>query len=133
MIRRPPRSTLFPYTTLFRSLRRILAAGPPRLRIDRVAVLFATCAGEGRGVTGSAREARKGGAAGAPCDAGLARGDQPSAVAVHGARDRSRATAVVSAVAVGIAVSTCDCCAAQADAGPVGRQRVDPEARRPRR
>src|SRR2546422_5388675 len=25
MIRRPPRSTLFPYTTLFRSLRRILA------------------------------------------------------------------------------------------------------------
>src|SRR2546426_2080806 len=31
MIRRPPRSTLFPYTTLFRSLRR-LAANPGLLR-----------------------------------------------------------------------------------------------------
>src|SRR2546421_3994709 len=28
MIRRPPRSTLFPYTTLFRSLRVLLEAGP---------------------------------------------------------------------------------------------------------
>src|SRR5256885_12201000 len=28
MIRRPPRSTLFPYTTLFRSLLRILPASP---------------------------------------------------------------------------------------------------------
>src|SRR5262249_58723296 len=27
MIRRPPRSTLFPYTTLFRSIRRLTAAG----------------------------------------------------------------------------------------------------------
>src|SRR2546426_10745326 len=27
MIRRPPRSTLFPYTTLFRSLRRVAALG----------------------------------------------------------------------------------------------------------
>src|SRR5687767_15351501 len=31
MIRRPPRSTLFPYTTLFRSWSPALA-GPPRLR-----------------------------------------------------------------------------------------------------
>src|SRR3712207_8066441 len=31
MIRRPPRSTLFPYTTLFRSARRRLAV-PPRRR-----------------------------------------------------------------------------------------------------
>src|SRR3712207_7039971 len=34
MIRRPPRSTLFPYTTLFRSLKRIHAdalGGPPGL------------------------------------------------------------------------------------------------------
>src|SRR3712207_7461376 len=30
MIRRPPRSTLFPYTTLFRSRRRGLVAAPPR-------------------------------------------------------------------------------------------------------
>src|SRR3712207_9337636 len=29
MIRRPPRSTLFPYTTLFRSLRRV-AVDPPK-------------------------------------------------------------------------------------------------------
>src|SRR2546430_13609653 len=29
MIRRPPRSTLFPYTTLFRSLRRPAGAGQP--------------------------------------------------------------------------------------------------------
>src|SRR2546430_7127411 len=39
MIRRPPRSTLFPYTTLFRSLRvfRIVAADPRAFRcfIDR--------------------------------------------------------------------------------------------------
>src|SRR5947209_12923183 len=28
MIRRPPRSTLFPYTTLFRSLQHLLAPGP---------------------------------------------------------------------------------------------------------
>src|SRR3712207_7612266 len=33
MIRRPPRSTLFPYTTLFRSGRR--AAARPRLLADR--------------------------------------------------------------------------------------------------
>src|SRR2546422_7120914 len=30
MIRRPPRSTLFPYTTLFRSLARLHAGNPPR-------------------------------------------------------------------------------------------------------
>src|SRR5258707_14448369 len=36
MIRRPPRSTLFPYTTLFRSLRRLLLGVPPGL--DRGAV-----------------------------------------------------------------------------------------------
>src|SRR5256885_12954618 len=34
MIRRPPRSTLFPYTTLFRSRRRHLQ-GRGRLRLDR--------------------------------------------------------------------------------------------------
>src|SRR2546423_11967182 len=28
MIRRPPRSTLFPYTTLFRSIRDLVAGGP---------------------------------------------------------------------------------------------------------
>src|SRR3974390_3667875 len=32
MIRRPPRSTLFPYTTLFRSVRALVAALPERER-----------------------------------------------------------------------------------------------------
>src|SRR3712207_7959587 len=39
MIRRPPRSTLFPYTTLFRSVcgptARLRIGGPPRLRTQR--------------------------------------------------------------------------------------------------
>src|SRR3712207_9353881 len=38
MIRRPPRSTLFPYTTLFRSERAVLAEGCA-LYVDRVVVL----------------------------------------------------------------------------------------------
>src|SRR5438552_13780232 len=33
MIRRPPRSTLFPYTTLFRSRRRIVDVGDEAIRI----------------------------------------------------------------------------------------------------
>src|ERR1051325_9532225 len=33
MIRRPPRSTLFPYTTLFRSIRRFRATTDPRQRL----------------------------------------------------------------------------------------------------
>src|SRR5690348_18050925 len=40
MIRRPPRPTLFPYTTLFRSVRRPLEHlgehGPPARRLDEV-------------------------------------------------------------------------------------------------
>src|SRR5256885_9902714 len=35
MIRRPPRSTLFPYTTLFRSLDRVAAVGMDLLRAGR--------------------------------------------------------------------------------------------------
>src|SRR5258708_18594537 len=38
MIRRPPRSTLFPYTTLFRSLTPIRARGRPRY-VARVVVV----------------------------------------------------------------------------------------------
>src|SRR3712207_7157062 len=42
MIRRPPRSTLFPYTTLFRSGRRLVVDFPVRVElaeIERVGVL----------------------------------------------------------------------------------------------
>src|SRR5256885_9684714 len=35
MIRRPPRSTLFPYTTLFRSHRKIVESVPAELRARR--------------------------------------------------------------------------------------------------
>src|SRR3712207_47362 len=38
MIRRPPRSTLFPYTTLFRSQEMDLAAGIIRQRVDSLGV-----------------------------------------------------------------------------------------------
>src|SRR5256885_3884238 len=34
MIRRPPRSTLFPYTTLFRSLEILALDGTPQLRLQ---------------------------------------------------------------------------------------------------
>src|SRR2546429_2648859 len=68
MIRRPPRSTLFPYTTLFRSVRvlarQLTAAGPRRLLARRdVRVLgeeqrlVAALLGEPRQVRG--REDRK--------------------------------------------------------------------------
>src|SRR2546430_12595657 len=50
MIRRPPRSTLFPYTTLFRSGR--IPPGPRRRRIG----VSALAAGEGR----EGREGREG-------------------------------------------------------------------------
>src|SRR3712207_7091026 len=43
MIRRPPRSTLFPYTTLFRSLRvvhHVVRPGRPGRRVGQFAVVF---------------------------------------------------------------------------------------------
>src|SRR5256885_13991831 len=44
MIRRPPRSTLFPYTTLFRSLARALGrADLPTLAVARHTGRFAAC------------------------------------------------------------------------------------------
>src|SRR5258708_9780460 len=47
MIRRPPRSTLFPYTTLFRSLRRAIAASVEM--ILRIGVLYSVlCAKQDR-------------------------------------------------------------------------------------
>src|SRR2546422_1737729 len=56
MIRRPPRSTLFPYTTLFRSLRHLVVGNVERLRlggdvsdVDELPVLLALV---GRGLVG---------------------------------------------------------------------------------
>src|SRR2546430_10458897 len=40
MIRRPPRSTLFPYTTLFRSVARAVAAGAGELAVGLLAGLL---------------------------------------------------------------------------------------------
>src|SRR5690554_7791025 len=42
MIRRPPRSTLFPYTTLFRSRRRHALHGD-RLKVDIANMMFDLC------------------------------------------------------------------------------------------
>src|SRR3989454_3601051 len=49
MIRRPPRSTLFPYTTLFRSLTTELGWDPP-LPSDKVGALVSLRYGSGAGV-----------------------------------------------------------------------------------
>src|SRR2546422_6385903 len=58
MIRRPPRSTLFPYTTLFRSRCVVSARGPRRrrgvLRVRRSA--SPACAGSGGRVLGARSE-----------------------------------------------------------------------------
>src|SRR3712207_7258820 len=49
MIRRPPRSTLFPYTTLFRSRARVgRAPRPPRPQAGRVAQAAPPARGAGR-------------------------------------------------------------------------------------
>src|SRR2546425_9769660 len=46
MIRRPPRSTLFPYTTLFRSCQTRAAAASPSLIIERQTVSRASWASQ---------------------------------------------------------------------------------------
>src|SRR3712207_8364854 len=46
MIRRPPRSTLFPYTTLFRSRHRVDACGDDLLREPLGSLRGAPCEGE---------------------------------------------------------------------------------------
>src|SRR2546426_8649280 len=58
MIRRPPRSTLFPYTTLFRSLGQVDEAGRPRHRADHAARAAPDRAGD-RAVRGRAAGARR--------------------------------------------------------------------------
>src|SRR5260221_12839082 len=58
MIRRPPRSTLFPYTTLFRSLAVLEAADRRRQRARRRAVLAArVVGGHGQGGLGHGQRA----------------------------------------------------------------------------
>src|SRR2546429_5856233 len=48
MIRRPPRSTLFPYTTLFRSLRTLPALPLPPPRLTQPPVLLCALGGRRR-------------------------------------------------------------------------------------
>src|SRR5256885_11825496 len=48
MIRRPPRSTLFPYTTLFRSPRRSKPCGPPLPRTQTSSTFIPTRITTGR-------------------------------------------------------------------------------------
>src|SRR3712207_8100873 len=51
MIRRPPRSTLFPYTTLFRSERAVESRGMKSLQVDGGGLNFARgCGGELEGI-----------------------------------------------------------------------------------
>src|SRR3712207_8379073 len=49
MIRRPPRSTLFPYTTLFRSEGGLEAGHPHRRQLERLLLLLARVRGVVRG------------------------------------------------------------------------------------
>src|SRR5437762_7027771 len=60
MIRRPPRSTLFPYTTLFRSCRRPRRHGPPLPHDHRDELRRRTGrrGDHGRGAVGAARRHR---------------------------------------------------------------------------
>src|SRR5258705_866280 len=60
MIRRPPRSPLFPYTTLFRSRRRLATAGAARGQPERRAVRrSANRRAAGRALPGGAGRDRK--------------------------------------------------------------------------
>src|SRR2546422_2069348 len=62
MIRRPPRSTLFPYTTLFRSLvgyARDGAAFPPSLTVREVLMYYARLHADGTGEPAAQRLVRE--------------------------------------------------------------------------
>src|SRR3712207_7446678 len=58
MIRRPPRSTLFPYTTLFRSQLRWLSGITSRRMSDRRAGVVPVARNSGRKLAGPDRDAR---------------------------------------------------------------------------
>src|SRR3989441_6235252 len=65
MIRRPPRSTLFPYTTLFRSdLERIRSAGAELPRDVRAPAVRGAGGGDAAGVRAAGAESGEGEAAG---------------------------------------------------------------------
>src|SRR2546425_9050812 len=66
MIRRPPRSTLFPYTTLFRSLPEVLTADFEELGTDRVADLEDLTKDVGQASLAVETEQHPGGAADSP-------------------------------------------------------------------
>src|SRR2546430_10936433 len=60
MIRRPPRSTLFPYTTLFRSIFVLDTGTPSRVRrIEAATQIISTIAGGGTNSPGSGFADRK--------------------------------------------------------------------------
>src|SRR2546427_9099674 len=93
MIRRPPRSTLFPYTTLFRSvLRAELAASEPAV-VDAELVRPRTAEARTLALAGTAAVVR----AVLPADAA------PGAVAVGRARDADAVAGARPVVATGVA------------------------------
>src|SRR3712207_9551444 len=50
MIRRPPRSTLFPYTTLFRSMQIVAVTDPLQVGFSRQAMVSVRTSGDARAV-----------------------------------------------------------------------------------
>src|SRR3989475_4508934 len=89
MIRRPPRSTLFPYTTLFRSLAHVLLEAPPAHVADRAPVL-----GDEQlralvavGGAAGAHDGRERGAPARPAELGEAIEDGPGFVPVLHAKE----------------------------------------------
>src|SRR2546430_5136992 len=91
MIRRPPRSTLFPYTTLFRSLQDVRVAGGP---LDRLPELDRVVMGDTAPVHG--RRVRLGAVAYvAPCQPPREVGAHAEAVGEGDALEGGRARVVV--------------------------------------
>src|SRR3712207_8335132 len=58
MIRRPPRSTLFPYTTLFRSMQIVAVTDPLQVGFSRQAMVGVRTSGDARKVADEVAEFR---------------------------------------------------------------------------